>query len=284
MKNIIKKVTVFSLSIFSLLMISSCEDNIDGITNPGDIGDEVVARFTRVSDGGRVTFINISENAASYLWDFGDGTTSTIINPTKNYEEGNYTVKLTAFNNDDTSTFEDTFTVEGCKGEACENTDPANGDLNFTFFNGNNNGEFGSFGDIESNIVANPVKDDVNSSDNVQIYNKLVGCQTWAGSGFELNTPLDFETLSSKTFKLKVLAQNQVTNVTLLLEFKPFPDNNPNVAKTASITKVGEWQELTFDFSDVTTGTFKNMIIYFERDTPCDGDIYYFDDLIQTQE
>lgn len=42
-----------------------------------------------------VRFTNTSANATSYNWDFGDGTTSTAVNPTKIYNTpGNYTVKL----------------------------------------------------------------------------------------------------------------------------------------------------------------------------------------------
>jgi len=77
------------------------------------------------------------------------------------------------------------------------------------------------------------------------------------------------------------LAETQVTDVTLLLEFMPFPANNPFQARVASITQVGEWQELTFDFSNVNSGTFKNIVIYFERNVACDGDVYYFDDITQ---
>ena len=46
-----------------------------------------------------LTFQNSSLNANSYLWDFGDGTTSTLVNPTKTYTaQGTYTVRLTATN------------------------------------------------------------------------------------------------------------------------------------------------------------------------------------------
>lgn len=46
-----------------------------------------------------ITFTNTSQNADSYLWDFGDGTTSTETNPSKTYNtKGTYTVKLTAKN------------------------------------------------------------------------------------------------------------------------------------------------------------------------------------------
>jgi PKD repeat protein len=46
-----------------------------------------------------ITFTNTSQNADSYLWDFGDGTTSTQANPKKTYNQhGTYTVTLTATN------------------------------------------------------------------------------------------------------------------------------------------------------------------------------------------
>ncbi|HQV01111.1 MAG TPA: PKD domain-containing protein, partial [Bacteroidia bacterium] len=44
-----------------------------------------------------VLFENKSKDAATFLWDFGDGTTSTASNPTKTYNAGGtYTVSLTA--------------------------------------------------------------------------------------------------------------------------------------------------------------------------------------------
>jgi PKD repeat protein len=46
-----------------------------------------------------VHFTNESENADSYLWDFGDGTISEDINPTHEYTETcNYSIKLEARN------------------------------------------------------------------------------------------------------------------------------------------------------------------------------------------
>jgi gliding motility-associated-like protein len=46
-----------------------------------------------------VTFINNSVNADSYLWNFGDGTTSTEVTPVHYYQKkGNYTITLTATN------------------------------------------------------------------------------------------------------------------------------------------------------------------------------------------
>ncbi|MEM6642263.1 MAG: PKD domain-containing protein [Bacteroidota bacterium] len=59
----------------------------------------VTASFVTVVDNstGAISFINLSENAEDYLWDFGDGSTSTEVDPTKSYElGGEYMVSLNA--------------------------------------------------------------------------------------------------------------------------------------------------------------------------------------------
>ena len=46
-----------------------------------------------------LTFINNSSGASSYFWDFGDGNSSTLINPTHQFQIANiYNIKLKAFN------------------------------------------------------------------------------------------------------------------------------------------------------------------------------------------
>ncbi|MFC4263332.1 PKD domain-containing protein [Ferruginibacter yonginensis] len=48
--------------------------------------------------GNSINFTNQSTNATSYLWEFGDGTTSTLANPTHTYTTGgNFVVRLTAY-------------------------------------------------------------------------------------------------------------------------------------------------------------------------------------------
>ena len=68
----------------------------------------LVADFSYILDNVQppvtVTFSNLSLNATSYLWDFGDNEGSSEINPSHIYQnEGYFTVKLTAFNSDGTS-------------------------------------------------------------------------------------------------------------------------------------------------------------------------------------
>jgi large repetitive protein len=67
------------------------------------------ADFDYAADFGSLeyTFSNNSTGADAYYWDFGNGTTSSAINPIVSFTEaGENTVTLTAYNGDCTSTFE----------------------------------------------------------------------------------------------------------------------------------------------------------------------------------
>ena len=266
--------------IILLLGVTSCEDNESGIDIIG-----LEAKFITDSNLNVVKYINVSNNATSYLWDFGDGTQSTSINEEKTYcNNGSYNITLTAYDGSGASdTFQSTVVIDlPCAVECDENIDPAKGDLNWTFLSTDGSANFDAFGDIGGGIVPNPTANGVNTSCNVFKYEKFNGCQTWSGVGVEIETALDFENAATnKIFKMKVLAETQLTNVTLRLERLPFPATEPSQERIASITQLGDWQELTFDFSAGTTGTYKSIIIYFERNAPCDGDVYYFDGLIQ---
>ena len=58
-----------------------------------------VPNFNWSANGPAVTFTNNSSGGQSYLWDFGDGTTSTEANPEHTYATpGDYTVSLTVTN------------------------------------------------------------------------------------------------------------------------------------------------------------------------------------------
>lgn len=63
---------------------------------------------------GTVTFTNLSQNATSYLWNFGNGQTSNQANPSVNYNTGGtYTVILTATGDGGTNGATKTINVTG---------------------------------------------------------------------------------------------------------------------------------------------------------------------------
>ena len=92
MKNLFKKIKQVSILILAISFIG-CED--DDAVLP-----KLTAGFTHTinADTGTVTFINTSINASTYAWDFGDESTSTLINPVNVYVEGTYTIVLKASN------------------------------------------------------------------------------------------------------------------------------------------------------------------------------------------
>ena len=109
MKQLLNKAGILSLIILAISFLG-CEDDDDANGLP-----EVVAAFTQtqIENSGVVSFTNISENADSFMWDFGDGTTSTEIDPVKTFADGSFTVTLTASNTAGASnTFSDELTID----------------------------------------------------------------------------------------------------------------------------------------------------------------------------
>ncbi len=77
-------------------------DKILELKSDIEINNYPKANFIMQGDGlGTYVFKNLSLNATSYEWDFGDGNTSTEANPTHSFVESDtYTIKLTVSNDD----------------------------------------------------------------------------------------------------------------------------------------------------------------------------------------
>jgi len=88
-----------ALLLLGSLVLLNCGDK-DSTTEPS-IPDPI-ASFTESGEPvtpATIVFHNTSQNADSYVWNFGDGETTTITNPTHTYDiYGDYLVSLTATN------------------------------------------------------------------------------------------------------------------------------------------------------------------------------------------
>ncbi|MFT5723363.1 MAG: parallel beta-helix repeat protein [Bacteroidia bacterium] len=83
------------------LMVTSDKGCMTSSTSPVAVYEAPTAKFSanNVCLGGEAKFTNESSNASKVTWDFGDGATSNLTNPTHTYSTaGSFTVTLTANN------------------------------------------------------------------------------------------------------------------------------------------------------------------------------------------
>lgn len=130
------------------------------------VHDSPVVAFSSTPDSACVwtpyQFINESDPLAGYSWNFGDGTTSTLTNPTHAYtESGQYTVTLTgeSFNGSCVATVSGVVHVR-TRPSASFTMDPATGcePVDVTYTNTTVGGLFyqWNFGDGNSSVASNP--------------------------------------------------------------------------------------------------------------------------------
>ncbi len=257
MKQLIKKTNIIWCLIIAVAFFFGCEDDDD--TNL----PQVTASFAQTinEDTGIVSFINLSENANSYEWDFGDGTTSTEINPTKAYQTGSYTVVLTAKN---IAGAEDAFEDEIAINIPLPVTFPVN------FDDANVNYEVSTFNGTAFTIVENPDPTGANpSTSNVgQITNSGAAFE---GFFFELGDPLDLTEQKS----IKVIFWSD-TPIDVLLKLE---EGSTFIETTASHGGTG-WEEIyfTFDSSDA----FSKLTIFVDGPGTTAG-TFYIDDISQIE-
>ena len=225
MRQHIKKIKIVWLLVVVTAFFGCQEDDDDNLP-------KVMASFAQTvdSDTGVVSFLNLSENADDYTWDFGDGTTSTEINPTKTFVTGNYTVILTAKNVAGAqSTFEDEIFVNI----------PLPITLPVSFDDDNVDYAVETFNGAAFEIVENPDLAGANSNAS------NVGRITNSGAEFEgfffnLGDPLDLT--EQKSVKALFWSETPV-NILLKLE----EGTGADVENTASHGGTG-WEEVFFTF------------------------------------
>ena len=272
MKQLLKNAKALLLLLFLALSINSCDDN--AIELP-----QIYAGFTHTIDESTntVTFINTSTEVRSYFWTFGDGTTSTEINPIKAYANGTYKVMLKITNvAGATATFEDTIVIGGatstapCTAETEESMLAAS--LNVTFKT-----------DQTANIIkdganfewaTNPKSDaGINTSCKVGKLTKT-GTNPWDNVQINLDAKLDFTTKSG--FKMKVFSA--VPGFKVLLKLEDKANSGTNTELEVTTTKTNEWEELSFPFAGTQSGKYDKIVLIFDLATK-NTNTYYFDDI-----
>lgn len=270
MKHLMKIAKQISILILTISLFGCTDEN----TNY----PEVVAGYTYTINPatGTVVFINTSENAKTYEWDFADGETSTEINPIKTFAPGTYTVVLKSKNLAGASdTYESVITITvptiPCNAEAAESLLAAS--LNMTFKTEPVAGSVVSDG-ASFAWVSNPSYDNaINSSCKVGKVSKQ-GINPWDNVQIVLGSKLDLS--ANGGFKIKVYSS--VPGYKLLLKLEDKANASINTEVEVATTKTSAWEELTFDFPATATGKFDKIVVIFDLATK-NSNTYYFDDL-----
>lgn len=257
MKQVLKNAKAIIAILILAISLNGCENNNDDLP-------EVIAGFTHTINEitGTVTFINTTTDATKYIWDFGDGTTSTEINPIKSYASGTYTIVLRAFNVSGASdTYEDTITILR-KGPA---TLPINFDEVAVVYN------VTAFDGAAFEIIENP---SVSGTNNIT---SKVGKITNVGVAYEgifMNLGTQVDLTSNKTIKMNFWS-NSAVDVLLKLE----NGTAAAVEKTTRHTGTG-WETISFDFN--SSAKYSKLAIFVDGIGTKAG-VFYIDDIIQIQ-
>ncbi len=107
----------------------SCSSNGSNPVNQPPPDPTSAFTISYLSASGGVSFSNSSQNASSYSWDFGDGSSSSETSPTKYYNaDGTYTVTLTSFaDNGKTAVSSQTVTINNIPYMSAEITGAGSG-------------------------------------------------------------------------------------------------------------------------------------------------------------
>jgi hypothetical protein len=134
----------------------------------------------------------------------------------------------------------------------------------------------------EVTVIENPQATGINTSAMVSQMVKNPG-QVWGGSYITLATPINFSV--NKTFRMKVFSPREDAKV--LLKVEELGNNSVFYEVEETISVANDWEELTFDFSDINTGeSYQNIVIIFDNGTQGDGSpnfTFLFDDIELTE-
>ena len=134
-----------------------------------------------------------------------------------------------------------------------------------------------NFGGAISTVVSNPDQSGINTSANVTQLEKTSGAETWAGSNIILATAVDLS--SSQVVSMKVWSP--IPNTPVLLKLENSDENSSyEMEIQATTTTANQWEELTFDFTGISTTELIDVVtVFMNFGATGMGNTYYFDDI-----
>lgn len=121
----------------------------------------------------------------------------------------------------------------------------------------------------------NPDMSGINESATVIEHKKASGSETWAGFVFASD---EIDMNIYKKTALKIWSPKAGTPIQFKLE--TIAGNGGPIMEVITNTKLSnQWEELTFDFSEVADEDWVRIVIFCDWATPGDDSVYYIDDI-----
>jgi len=131
--------------------------------------------------------------------------------------------------------------------------------------------QFEAFGGNSTEVIANPDATGDNTSSMVVSSTKPNGSETWAGSFFDVATPIDLTTYTS--ISIKTWSPAVGATIKLKLENQANADENFEVDALSTVAE--GWETLTYDFSAAPAGTYNRVVLFFDFGVSPMGDAAY---------
>ncbi|WP_052188139.1 PKD domain-containing protein [Cellulophaga sp. Hel_I_12] len=254
MKLLLKKAKLISIFILAISFLG-CDDEESQLP-------AVSAAFTYTinENTGTVTFINISEDARTYLWTFGDGRTSTEINPIKTFANGTFTITLKAMGISGASnTSEDTITINI----------PDKISLPVTFDGPNVAYTIATFNGTSFEILDNPDASGTNDKASKVGAITNIGA-AFEGINFDVGTQIDLATE-------KTITMNFWSDVPVPVLMKLEEGTAADIEVTANHGGTG-WETINFNFS--SSAKYIRLTLFVDGPGTSAG-TFYIDDIAQ---
>ena len=133
---------------------------------------------------------------------------------------------------------------------------------------------FIEFGGIEPPLVIpNPDVSGINTTATSVSQLKTSGSQVWAGSFFEVESPLDLNNYNN------ISVMTNVPSTGAVIKLKLENADASIVHEVDLLSNVSnEWEQLVYDFSDAPAADYTRIVIFFDFGNPGDDSIYYYDE------
>lgn len=145
-----------------------------------------------------------------------------------------------------------------------------------------NYGIGGTFGNVGAEVIDNPFKSGINTSEKVWKFSKPEGAESWGGTWTPLGAPGGVPVNIDNGSKFKIMVYATEAGKDLHFQLEDGNGFNPGVDVTIPVAN--QWVELTFDFASLGIAPgkeFGQYVVQYNLSANGTGEVIYIDNITQ---